>query len=505
MKPLLRMIVPVGITAAAAAWWIVTVVVVPASIRASIEEDLGPYFPGGIRFECPRKLGKGRYAIRNFRAFASGNSEPWLTAAGVELTLTDDGIGLDTVLLGAPQVRLEEGPDFLPPGAFRIPPGKKTLPRVEAVRGVLMGPLPGAQGLRIAWASDFQLHFRPEEGFNTRGSFTTPIGPFTMFGNINPGGRSHLRAKAESIDFASVAGLLQDAGPLRLHDRGGGAFTFAFGGGSPPVLAGSLSLGEVALDGAGIRFHGARLLVRSAAGREKAWNPTLRLLASGATWGSVRVENVDLTMSPGGGRAAHGRGLLWGGELEVQGGMNPVFWGWGVLRGADMSLMAPGLLGAATPASGELDVKFNLSGGRLDGDFRATNATLWSVPFLSGIRQVVPGFRRGSEVFEEVKGRFRHEGEITLLPALALTGSGFRLTLNRPGRVGPRGLVDLEFDLQLHRRRKEGGLPPLRTLVEALSRELWKPFAKFIQFRIRVRGTLDHPIHQLLPPQVFGK
>jgi hypothetical protein len=185
--------------------------------------------------------------------------------------------------------------------------------------------------------------------------------------------------------------------------------------------------------------------------------------------------------------------------------MNPVFWGLGALRNADMSLMAPGLMGAATPASGGLDVQFALKGGRLDGEFRATNATLWSVPFLSGIRQVVPGFRRASDVFEEVKGRFRHEGETTFLPALVLKGRGFQLALNRPGRVGPRQRVDLEFDLKLNRRAEGGGLPPLRTLVEALSRELWKPFAKFIQFRVRIRGTLDNPIHQLLPPQVFGK
>jgi hypothetical protein len=493
------------LTAGAAAWWIIAVILVPASIRKSISEDLSPYFPGGITFQCPREVGEGRYHMRNFRAASPQSRDPWLAATGVELTLTPDGKALGTIRLGRPELWLVDGPDFIPPGAFRIPPGKTVLPRVEAVDGIIMGTLPGGRGLRIPWAKNLRLVFDSGEGYNTHGVFDTPVGPFSVFGNINPVKRSHLRAKTDGLDFTAVADVMGEAGPLTLHDRGSGAFTFAFGGGEPPLLAGSMALGEVDLEGAGVKFTGARLLVRGAGGKGGKWNPYLQLQASSATWDKVKLERVELTMHPGGLRAATGRAVLWGGELKVKGGMNPTFWGRGTVKGADLTLMNPDLLGAGTPSSGVLSADFMLLGGRLEGDFHVEGAALWSVPFLSGIRGLVPGLRGRQEVIDEVKGRFVHHGVVTRLEKLELTGSGFQLALIRPGRIGPAGRIDLEFEIKMHTGQEGAGLPPLRKLVSALSKELWKPFAKFIQFRVWIRGTLDNPVHELRPPEVFGK
>ncbi|MHC5077906.1 MAG: translocation/assembly module TamB domain-containing protein [Planctomycetota bacterium] len=447
--------------------------------------------------------GAETYRVREFEACAPGRSSPWLTAAVLDLAMDAEGKSLTEVRLGSPTLHLDPGPDFLPPGAFHIPPGEEGLPRVEVFRGQITSRLPGGEGLRIFWGRDLRLTFEPGRDFNTRGFFDAPIGRFSLFGNILPSGQSSLRAKVERLDFTGTPAILGPAGPVKLSGKGAGALTFLFGPGRLPQLVGSLVLGRMTLEGAGIQFDESRLVIRGT--QDGSWNPSLGLHAAKADWGGILVEGIELQLHPGSGRAVSGSATLWGGHLQLEGGMSPDFWGRGRLENADLTRMPPGLLGAATPTTGRMSAQFTLEEGRLGGKFQVREAALWSIRFLSGIRRKLPGVVPGGEGFETVKGRFTHANGVTVLPELELEGGGFGLRLSRPGRVGPDRQLDLEFVLNLEEERTGPGLPPLRKLLSTFRRELWKPFEKFIQFRIQIRGTLDAPIHQLRPPEAFGK
>jgi hypothetical protein len=104
-----------------------------------------------------------------------------------------------------------------------------------------------------------------------------------------------------------------------------------------------------------------------------------------------------------------------------------------------------------------------------------------------------------------VRGRFEHRGDVVRLPSLELEGQSFRLLLSKEGRIGPGRRLELEFELRLRREPEETGLAPLRKVWTSIREELWKPFAKFVQFRIEIYGTLDRPVHRLRPPEIFGK
>jgi hypothetical protein len=487
----------------AAAWWVFAVIAVPASIRSSLREDLGPFFPGGFRFTGAQKLGHGHYRVRDFRAFPIGVGRPWLTAVGVDFHLAPGG-GLRMIRLGRPELFLDAGPDFLPPGSIRIPPGEKVLPKVEVIDGIISGPLPGGGGLRIPWAREVRFVFDPDREFNASGDFSSPLGAFSVTGKIDARGRSQLRAKARTVDFKGMQALFGSAGPVVPWGAGTGVFTFAFGGAEGPILAGNLCFEGADLAGAGVRFRGVRLTVLGAGGA-RGWNPRLLLHASSACWGEVVLERVELEMYPGTGRDARGRADLWSGRLEVEGSMGDGFQGRGRLSGADLSFMPEGLLGAATPAAGRLDVDFRLDRGALLGDFTVRDARLWSIQLLSGIRHLIPAFGAGHETFSEVRGRFVNRGERTELPLLQFKGGGFELRLCKKGTVGPNRRIDLEFELLLHRKPDGAGIPPMRKVWTTISKELWKPFSRFVQFRIHVRGTLDRPLHQLRPPEIFRK
>lgn len=491
-------------TAGAAAWWVVDVVVVPASIRRSLRDDLGPFFPGGMRFASAVRAGPSLYRVRGFEAFAPGLHAPWLMAGRVELEVDPVSGALVRIALASPDLFLEPGPAFLPAGAFRVPEGTRTLPRVEVTGGTIAGPLPGGGGIKTPWARAVELVFDGGAGYNTRGAFEAPLGAFSLVGEIAPGGRSRLRAKVEGLDLAGMRGVLGAAGPLALRGEGSGAFTFAFGGDAGPVLGGSLSMEAVELEGAGVRFEGGRLMVRGGGG-EGGWVPHLQWIAARAKWDAWVFEGVEVLMDPGSGRAARGSATLWGGRLEAVGSMLGGFRAAGTLNQADLALAPPGLFGADRPPSGILDLEFALGDGVLRGDFDARDASLWSVPFLQGIPRLVPGLGDTREGFRSVKGRFEHAGERTRFHALDLEGRGFRLSLSEPGRVGPGGRLDLIFDLKLQTEGDENpGLAPLRRWLDTLGRELWKPFSRFIQFRIRVSGTLQRPLHRLEPPRIFG-
>lgn len=484
-------------TLSAAAWWTYSVILLPRSIRANLVEDLGPFFPGGFRFQGAQKTGPGRYRVRRFEAFPHDSRSPWLTAETVDFILDAEGDSLSRILLVRPVLRLESGPAFLAPGSFTVPPGRRRIPCVEVEGGVLYGPLPGAGSMRVGWARDLTLRFDPDASQTLTGAFATSVGSFRVKGSVDPLGRSALRAVLTRPDLSGLENLFGTAGPVSRTGEGAGAFTFAFGGGGLPVLAGSLTLEEVRLEGVAVSLRNVLLVVRGAQGG--AWAPALNLAASTARWETVVFEDVRLRVASDAGVAATGSARLWGGEMELEGGRGEGFWGRGSLRGADLRRMPPDLFGAVTPTAGEVDVDFALEGGALAGDFSARDAALWSVPFLSGIRSAVPGFSTSRELFRTVRGRFVHEGERTVLPALAMEAGSFRLDLARPGRIGPHRRLDLEFLLRLHHERREGGLGPMRKVFEVLSDAVWKPFEKFILLRIRVGGTLDAPVHALLP------
>ncbi|GEM_PF-2656777 len=501
-----RMIAPlllVALTTAAAVLWTVNVILVPAEIRRSLDENLGRFFPGGLTFGRAERLGPRCYRVADLEALDPATDAPWFTARSLEVEMSGDGASLSRLRLWRPTLRLKKGPAFLPPDAFRVPPGSGKLPRVEVMQGDIAGLLPGGDGVLVVWAQQVNFVMDPGEGSTARGTFETPLGRFSVRGVVNPSGTSHLRAKAESVDLEGLGGALGSAGPPVLHGKAAGAFSFAFGGGASPLLAGSLALESVELAGAGVFLDAVRLVVKGSSSGP-SWNTRLHVLAKQARWDRIVLENVELVLPPDAGGRAHGSAELWSGTLEIEGAANPAYEGRGTLRDADLSRVPPGLLGSATPTGGTLDAEFTLGNGRLAGTFRARDAALWGIRFLSGIRDKVPVFGRSQNVFSSVEGRIVHLGRSTLVPELSLLGSGFRLDLLKTGRIGPARALDLLFELRLHRQRPRG-LPPLRTVFEAFEKALWKGLGKYFLLKIHVKGTLDAPVNRLLPPGSVGE
>ncbi|MCU0722574.1 MAG: hypothetical protein MUC63_02970, partial [Planctomycetes bacterium] len=352
-------------------------------------------------------------------------------------------------------------------------------------------------------ARNLALRFAPAAG--VEGSFDSPVGTFRLQGPFDPSGRSSLRASSDRIEVPEGSPVRAVAGPVETRGRSSGAVTLSFGGGEPAVLTGTLSVQELELGEAGVRFSGALAVVRGREGPE-GFALDAELRAAGVSAGGLSAERASLSLPGLSIAALAGEAALWRGKLKFRAAPGPAGGIEGTVEGADLALMPPGFLGAATPSRGALDARFAWGGGALEGSFEARDAELWNLPAFEGIRRLVPGVGRQEGLFRTAKGRFRSAGGVTDLPALELDGSGFGMSLARPGRVGPARKLDLDFELRLQRDDRSGeGLPPLRTLVDALGRALWKPIGKYFLFHVKIGGTLDAPTHELVAPLGLGK
>ena len=504
-KRIRSMVVPVllaAATAAAAAGWFFAAVHFPAALRRTLDEGLREYFPGGVKFRSASRIGNRFYRVLDFEAFPPGSDRPWFTAAALELRQSPDGKRIELVRLGSPVLRLGPGPALLPDGALRLPEGEGALPELEAFGGAVFALLPGQGRLPVPLATSLSLRFRPGPGLE--GSFQSPVGAFRLQGSIDPRARSSLQANADKVEIPPDSPL---RGIVALDARGkaSASVRLAFGGAEPPVLTGSLSMQELDLGAAGVRFSEVRVALQ---GREGpgGFGLEAELHAARASAGGLTAEGVVLRLPGLSPESLSGEAVLWKGRLRFRGAAMPWVRLEGSVEGADLSEMPPGFLGAATPAGGAMDARFTLEGEALEGAFEARDAKLWSVPLFSGMRRLVPGLGKQEGMFRAAKGRFRTVRGETILPSLDLEGSGFLLTLAKPGHVGPERRLELEFELQLQRdERGEAGLPPLRTLVDAVGRALWKPIGKYFLFRVRIGGTLDAPTHELVAPLGLGK